>query len=193
MRLLLASILCAALLAVTSAAPVPKDASKPVLYFPTQVGAKWVYKEGDSEVVYRITSVAQRGEVARVTYGKEEGEKFVSEYVMVVSRNGLVMESDGLDGPLSVLKLPVTPSQTWTEECLSALLGKGKATFTAEAKDVVVPAGAYRTIRVRSVVSMERLEKEVIHEIWYAPEVGAVKEAYGHIVRELKSFTPAKP
>lgn len=34
---------------IAVAAPVPKDAGKDVIYFPTTVGAKWVYEGADGE------------------------------------------------------------------------------------------------------------------------------------------------
>ena len=48
------------LVALAPAAPVPKGAEKPPVYFATKVGTEWVYKETDGDVTLRVTAVEDK-------------------------------------------------------------------------------------------------------------------------------------
>src|SRR5690348_4862763 len=64
MSRLLAMMAVFLLVALAPAAPVPKGAGKPVLYFPVKVGAKWVYRTGyptgDEEETREVTRVVEK-------------------------------------------------------------------------------------------------------------------------------------
>jgi hypothetical protein len=117
MRLLILASALTLLAALAPAAPVPKGASKPVLYFPTTVGAKWVYDEEDGERVYAVTAVEKRDGSDLVTVGQVGPDgKAVPKETWVVSDRGLsLLERDGQkrDPPPCYLKLPHQPGEAW--------------------------------------------------------------------------------
>src|SRR5262245_54660422 len=68
-RLFTALVALALLLVVAPAAPVPSHLKpkNPPLFFPTKVGAKWVYRTGDLEETFVVTVVAEAGGTKVVT------------------------------------------------------------------------------------------------------------------------------
>ena len=114
---------CVVLLVPVSApaAPVPKGAGAAPVYFPTAVGAKWVYERDG------------RGDETVVVYAK-----------VVVSPAGLRQDRPGPDGSdvaVWLLKVGVRAGDSWDAS------DGGKRTVH-EAEKVVVPAGTFTAVRV---------------------------------------------
>src|SRR5262249_13237870 len=146
-----------------AAAPVPKDAVKPALYFPTTVGTERVYGTRFDGWVYHVdtvTKVETEGDVFRVTTvssGRIENTRQVNE---VSAGKGVVTVAKGFDGELKpcdpprvVLKLPAKAGDTWTEE-QKGDAGKVTTTYTVDKEaEVEAPAGKFKAIpvTVRSV------------------------------------------
>jgi hypothetical protein len=166
------------------AAPVPKGADGPVLYYPTTVGTKWVYQRDGSDELIRttITAAEEKDGGAVLTIGLLTGDKANPYWKVFVSPKGLFSGDGGLDEqkfPNPLLKLPVKAGEKWEVP--------GKPTRTVVgAEEVEVPAGKFRAVRV---------ESEGLTE-WFAPNVGCVqtvaRSANGETKTVLKTFAPGK-
>src|SRR5262245_45712121 len=113
----LAVIISVAVVLGLAAAPAPKDADKPVVYFPTKPGATWVYREGDREVTERVAKVEDRGgtKVVRVERARR-GEALAPWMVVEVGPRGLVQThhiAHRLDTPLQFLPDRVKLGDKW--------------------------------------------------------------------------------
>jgi hypothetical protein len=188
-RLLAIAILSACAPALLPAAPVPLDAGKPVYYFPTQVGTKWVYdakREVDAhgEVVTASEEKDGRLLVSVKTTDlnfADHDSTTITQYA--VSKDGVFEVAYFLedkervqkyDPPYCWLKLPHKDGNSWKDEPHS------KHVFVAKKVETVkVPAGTFEAIRV---------EVDTGAVSWYAPGVGIVKHQYNAIDKELKSF-----
>jgi hypothetical protein len=161
-------------------APPPKNAKDPgrEWYFPTKVGARWVYnwklgpKGGEKELerTYVITDVADKGGAKIVTLAQEvksgagqpAGVKVYPLEKYLVSDDGLFLtefvdrsvpaRADStftkLDPPWALLKLPVKPDQSWEHR---SLRGEHESKFlyrTVGREEIEVPAGKYKAVRV---------------------------------------------
>lgn len=206
--------LSASFLGALSAAPIPQSRKTPRLYFPTQVGAKWVYRDGSVEWTHVVSAVEE-----------QEGAKVVT-----------VSEVSRANGAEEVRTVRVSPQSLWwlrkegaeyrKWHCLLLLPQKareleplrlggsivvkseGHAIKLSGPEQVTVPAGTFWCVRVEgSAGPIEPVEVPAnplvpvpdatnIYDSlrWYAPEVGLVKEKVwrGDIISrlvELKSFT----
>lgn len=194
-RLLTAPLMLAFTLALAPAAPVPREARG--LYFPTAVGARWVYQKDDKEVIDEVTGVEWTNGTAVVTVCRGgHGEDRDVLWRVAVSEAGLSWVErlkDRLDPPRCFLRLPARAGETWE------WTGNGHPphaqTWQVDAhglERVKVPAGEYTAARVDhrrlGVMCMN-----VYETLWYAPKVGPVKSAFnGRSAWVLKSFTPGR-
>jgi len=169
----------AALLAATLAAPVPK-AKAPPLYFPTTVGATWVYERDGGEEAVTVSAVEKDGDdlVVTRTSADKRGIKYGT---VVVSADGLRQPRELADGKVGwVLKTTVRDGDSWD------VPDGGKRTVHGP-EEVEVPAGKYQALRV----VWERDGETVTS--WYAPDMGEVKRTTKRgeeevVFRALKSF-----
>ncbi|AWM37875.1 hypothetical protein C1280_13285 [Gemmata obscuriglobus] len=170
----------------TTAAPVPKDAGKNLIYFPTVVGAKWVYEdERGGEEAVEVSAVEKDGDELVVSRKGVDGTS--TRYTqMIVSTKGLRQPKDAFNDkpePVWVLKCGLRAGESWETP-------SGKRTLH-EAEEVKVPAGTFKALRVVVESGTETLTS------WYAPGVGEVKRTQKRcgtvtVIRSLKSFTPGK-
>lgn len=163
------------------------------MYFPTKIGAKWVYEYDGKEETEEITHVEKKDSSFIVTVHRVNRFGKSSDSKLNVSTEGLVRLTGGpavVHPPMQLLKLPHKAGQDW-ETHTGAWLGP-KGTLTAFGPEKVrVPAGKYEAIRVETRFLQTHAES-VLAKYWYAPNVGLVKEQYGDHVRVLKSFLPGK-
>lgn len=207
MRLLLTTILCAALLAVTSAAPVPKDAEKPTLYYPTQKGATWTYRTGDREETFVVTDVQKKDgativSVGQIVLGKQDWVKDVK-----VSDAGVFEVVGPRDKPRPILELPAKAGDVKEIDWVGPRPGKEPLKWRktiGDAEAVKTAAGTFQAISVESAFYRKtedggRGELRSRIKRWFAPGVGLVREVIeqdGQAEKEygvMVSFTPAKP
>ena len=183
----LAFLLVAASVSSLPAAPVPKHLMKKgdILYFPTTVGTKWVYRDtGDVEVTYEVAEVEDKGDGKLVTVTGGNGP-----CTWRVSPTGLFivkMNNQDCDPPTPMLRLPLADNKKWEFQQKN---GAGlKGLFAASgSEEVEVKAGKFMAIRVETEWVGNNTPT-----VWYAPGVGAVKSERG-LHQELLSFTPAQP
>ena len=193
-RLFSALLVPTVVAALAPAAPVPKHLMReqgPAYYYPTTVGAKWVYEDtagGDYVVV--VTKVEDRKGTKVVTAERETGEQRVPEEVMEVSATGFVRTHcwDGaLDPPLPILNVPFKVGDSWAFR----FDGGGGTKTIGAIETIKVPAGTFEAVRVDT--DFTRANQRRLTHWWYAPGVGLVKMTEDdRIVWLLKSFTPGK-
>jgi hypothetical protein len=201
-RLLIGLVAAASVLSLAPAAPVPKGADRPVLYFPTKVGTTWVYDNsysGETEEV--LTAVREKDGATIVSVDRvgAHGELF-PERRLAVSGRGLYLVQDGKresEAPCPWIQLPHKPGDTWKH---------GDASYWACAVERVrVPAGVYLAVRVDCTGTIPLNDGTALKYTssdWYAAEVGLVKRVAESfqpglprlppLVIVLKSFTPGK-
>ena len=180
-------------------APIPKDRQNAgILYYPTRVGDKRVYDDGEIEYPNIVTGVEKRNgwihvsDEDRVMLG---GKTFVIEYCVGVSEKGL-FDPRGADKPELddwFLQVPVKSGDGW-ELVLKDERKRniGRRIYTVHGPEpVTVPAGKYQALRVEMCWT-HKGESGVPNTIWYAPGVGKVKWTNGELTTVLKSFTPGK-
>jgi hypothetical protein len=196
---LVVSVVCLALAAGAGptgsragAAPVPKHLMKAApVYFPTRVGAKWVYLRGEREETHTVTKVeAKEGETV-VTVERESDGQMKPYWVVSVRPDGLYLVAETgepYDPAWQLLKCPVEVGKSWAGKS-----GRGanltlEGTLTVDAtKKLKVPAGEFEAVQLTWAPKDASSLK-----YWYAPNVGVVQIGRDppHLV--LKSFTPGK-
>jgi len=170
--------------AIAPAAPVPKHLmKKPVYYYPTTVGATWVYND--------LTLVVDQVEDAKgakvVTVVSVTGAGKARNEVMEVSEAGLRrlgLSGEPFDVPLVMLQAPFCVGTTWEIKTRGA---QGTGTIGA-IETIKVPAGTFEAVRV------DIAQRGRTIRAWFAPDVGLLKmtEDDREPIWLLKSFTPGK-
>jgi hypothetical protein len=196
-------------------ATVPPAPDQEAVYFPTEVGATWLYEEDiggtKREKRYQVVSVDKQsdGLVISVATAKPGGVTALRDRWLVSNKGLTRLQIAGikLDSPVCVLRLPHKAGENWkvrisgSEQLTRDAHGNqivgsitretGNVTQVA-VEEVVVPAGKYRAIRVEMITSPAG-GKESRRTSWFAPGVGEVKLTVdGSDFRVLKSFTPGK-
>lgn len=158
-------------------------------YFPTKVGAKWIYELNGEEYTEVVTSVKQnvKGQGRVVAVGRlNKAGKVTPDTEWEVSDRGLVLIQRADDEEVFArryLELPHRPDAKW---CLSRKF-QTMLCLAIKPERVKVPAGEYDAIGVELYFGTLLEETR-----WYALGVGLVKQvdAYGKTALVLKSFTP---
>lgn len=187
------------------AAPIPKHLAGAKYYYPTTVGAKWVYKEGERgwtrEWAEVITAVEEQddGKVVTVKRVGNDGVEVESLKVAVSGQGVFRLESMGHKDapPICWLKLPTKPGAVWEYAWPQ---GPTERTRTFAPELVEVPAGTYRAIPIEVEISWgpdrppgvsSGLGSSGVRVIrWFAPGVGIVKQRGSNYEQVLMSFTP---
>jgi hypothetical protein len=187
-------VTAAVVLVATPAVPAPqlKDAG-PAGYFPTTVGARWVYQSGQVEQTEVVTDVRKDGEATIVAVGSVGPDGKVTPGDTVAIRpDGLFLLSETgqpYDPPVCLLRFPVKVGDRWEAETSRPDIGKVR--FVREVKETKTretPAGKFEAVRVESAVALGAAVPNT-HSHWYAPGVGVVEIER---TRTLKSFEPGK-
>ena len=182
-RLFAAFLAVVACLSPLTAAPVPK--AGPPLYFPTTVGAEWVYegagREDETAVVSRVGRDGDGSAVVSRAAGGGNGLAYTD---VVVDADGLRQDKDGPDGPRTawLMKARTRRGDSWDAP-------DGRRT-THGPEPIEVPAGKFVAVRVVLEADGETTTS------WYAAGVGEVKRVVrvgngpAVVTRSLKSFRP---
>jgi hypothetical protein len=186
MRLLLPILLgSAVILGTGSAAPVPRDGEKPALYFPTQVGTKFAYKDqsgDDFQSAATITGADTKDGVTTVSvewvhFNKQDGKRLLKEKLAVSAKGVFRVSLNGteLTPPLCLLKLPVKKDDKWDTSFTSdGVKSEGRA-VAGESQEVKTPAGKFTVVPVHYEYTIEKQTRRMTR--WFAPQVGVVQES----------------
>jgi len=192
-RLICALIASTLMLPPVVAAPrLPDHPSAPPLYYPTRVGAKWVYQNGLAEYAQVVAKVEREDKMLTVTTAilNAQGEPRPNEKV-AVSPDGLFIVENLRQGikpksPACLLSLKHRPGDEWTDSLY------GYVHTASEPEWIDVPAGRFKAIRVEQSVDIEGQRGK--NTYWFAEGVGLVKCEQFWMLRPtvLKSFDPGK-
>jgi hypothetical protein len=197
LRILAVLTALGALRVLASSTPGPNvNVAEPVLYFPTKVGAKWVYDDDGWTYTMVVTKVERKGDAALVTVSSVFPDGWSQHFeTMEVSRTGL-REVENFyrkyDAPVPRLRIPHLSGAKWESPIRLDGQDRGRSEMLAgPTEDVKVPAGTYRAVRVETLSTCAQTEQRLTH--WYAPRVGLVRVKYRPgSSRDLKSFDPGK-
>jgi hypothetical protein len=175
------------LLSGAGAAPLPKKAEPPA-YFPTAVGARWVFEtSGGHQTTEVVTAVEAKAGGQAVSVGREDGGRVLPELTVLVAADGLSLLAVGgheLKKPHRVLKVPHMDGGKWADG--------SQTTAVYGPERVEVPAGTYDAIRVEVERPFDGGTMQSV--TWYAPGVGPVRRVLraggAELVEALKSFRP---
>jgi hypothetical protein len=183
----------------------PKD---PPPYFPTWVGAKWVYLTGvvgvfgEQEETRSVTAVEWTTSGVLVTVSKHESDGKTSLHEKVLITSAGLKYVEGYMGkpasPQCMLKVPSTDGEKWEADYSVDYHEHKQECTSLVTEKVEVPAGRFTAVRVRVQTYLrDFIPGGLLHggtckeDIWYAPGVGVVKIEYGpSSTWVLKSFTP---
>lgn len=168
----------------------------PPTYFPFEIGNQWEYDltlNGNvASYVERLARTETVDGVALVVLESELNGKVIATEHLRQAGNGVFLHRKAaldVTPPVLMLKNPLKAGDKWSG---TALIGPDKTTFTAETgeEDVAVPAGRFKTIRVKHTIVEKG--KTMVSTWWCALNVGNVKqtvEAEGmSFVAELRKF-----
>jgi hypothetical protein len=201
-RVFFAAVVVTSVLPVTWAAPRPKDGLAG--YFPTRVGAKWVYDDG-KESVQEVTAVEAKGGETIVTVSEHTPKRARAAEKVAVSAAGVYrVELSG--SPIDrycLLKLPAKEGDKWEFDVprqpgdgqRGGIRGERGTVTVGPTEEVEVPAGKFKAVRLE--IELTAINGEVVPAVrytrWMAPEVGLVKMTRGtEWTRVLKSFVPGR-
>jgi hypothetical protein len=183
-------------IAPAPAAPVPPEARKPLLYYPTRVGTELVYEKEGSEVTHVVTAVEEKDGAKIVSVGEVVAAgKPAPHEKMQVSEKGLIrMEITGqkITPPLVMLRVPHPKGDKWEFTASGAWSGEVKGSkIVIGPERLTVPAGTFETIRVESAYTLNGQQLQAT--FWYSPIVGLVKLApLQGVTMTLKEYRPVK-
>jgi hypothetical protein len=202
-------------LLVLTAPLAAQDKFKETPYYPLQVGTTWHYRAGDSKFTVRVARHEKVGAtLCALLQTRRDGKVVGAEHLAVtadgVYRHDLTLlrrQADPNDKakqveltvpqpltpPMLVLKLPAKKGDSWKVDSKSE--GKTfRGGFVVDEQEIKVPAGTYKTFRVRS----EDLEVNALKATLathFAEGVGMVKQMIevgdAKIEIELEKFEAA--
>jgi hypothetical protein len=188
----LAFLLISLTLAVAPAAPRLKD--RPISYFPTQLGACWVYDVDGMDETRTITHVRDEDGAKLLTVewtwaGTDES----TVETVGVSTKGLYrmgFDNEPFEQPWFMLRFPPSSGHTWKREPTKPFFGEETARVYGPEK-VMVPAGIFTAYRVEFDCKADG-GFPMLDTLWFA-EIGMVKhKSWSGQTSALKSFTPGK-
>jgi len=200
-RALLAVLLvpiAAATPATAAPVPPPKGKEPPPYYFPTQVGAEWVYDDDGAKYTFTVTKVERKAGAMLVTVGLSYGKTTQHSYTVEVGKSGIretLNFNRKVEPPTPLLKVPFAKGDRW--ESPMSLDGEKRADYVITVggvEEVKVPAGTFKAVRVDKVSTGVDGKTNQTITTWYARGVGPVRISYRRgPTRDLVSFTPGKP
>jgi hypothetical protein len=172
------------------------------LYFPTKVGAKWVYQVGKFEDTLTIIDVTSSEGVKTFTIGRVVQDNRVDPIEKIeYSRRGLYRLPVKLSPeypPFQLLSIPPKSGDEWKYDIPGSGLVREEMGLMKvyDIEEIEVPAGKFKATRVVAFISVFQgtpFMTPVTTTYWYAPEVGLIKKiSHDKKTHVLKSFTPGK-
>jgi hypothetical protein len=191
-------------IAVAPAAPVPKSTQNPPLYYPTRVGATWVYQHEESGelTTERVTDVVEKNGAMIVTVSKVTDGARYAPRIYAVNRSGVYVLYAGtarFNPPVCDIMSPCKPGDKWDVVTgLAEIPPSFSSRRTVVAVErVEVPAGRFDAVRVAVSYHQDDRPGPPRYTCWFAAGVGVVKVASGDRTdrrsdKVLKSFNPGK-
>lgn len=172
------------------------DRERPALYFPTQVGTRWIYQESDGrERTEAVTAVEERGSAKLVTVSREIDGAWVPLANYAVSERGVCLTRyfiEHFDPPQTLLKSPFDPGLKW-QELIHYQPGNLKWSYTVRGTEqITIPPGTFAAVRVDAENRTETGIAITRLSWWFAPNIGIVQERVDGRLRVMKSFAPHK-
>jgi hypothetical protein len=190
----LVSLMFAAMLIVGPA--LVARAADPV-YYPLAVGNVWEYTIKAGANMATMTATLSKTEKIDdvellVLEGKVNGNVVATEHLKATAEGVFRHRNQGVsvDPPFKLFAYPAKEDAAWKGELKTGGM-KSEFSATSGAEEVEVPAGKFKTIRVKFDLPSEK--SEITY--WFAENVGFVKQVIKTPVLEatltLDKFTPA--
>jgi hypothetical protein len=172
-------------------------AADPV-YYPLVVGNSWEYKlQAGANTAVMTATLSKTEKIDDVELfvleGKINGNVVANEHLKATAEGVFRHRNQGMavDPPFRLFAYPAKEDGSWKGELKTGGM-KSEFSATCGAEEVTVPAGTYKTIRVKFELPAEK--SEITY--WFAENVGFVKQVIKTPQLEatltLEKFTPAK-
>jgi len=178
-----------------AAAAQPKPAGEDL--FPLEVGNVWTFKVSGQEdrFTIKVAAIEKAGDYECFRLEAFLRDRPVGTEHLLVAKNGVFRartDKDDVTPPVAVLLFPLEKGKVWKGDY--KLGGKAaSATFTANTETVTVPAGKFDAYSVQA--DLTEMGGRVRTTLWYAPDVGIVKQTLEEgkrtLTLELEKFEKA--
>jgi hypothetical protein len=180
MRLAIFSTCVVLSLALSGAAPVPKDHQSP--FFPTKIGTRWVYVSSQWTIEAEIRDTKKKDGVTTLTIVDNTEEDDSDPWrILTVSKKGISLVSRGpfrYERPIDLLRLPAKIGDQWKFDTHYRTVGgltvcpKDGRMKVGAIETVKTTAGEFEAARVEGYGGGTGLWTETY---WFARGVGLVK------------------
>jgi hypothetical protein len=193
-RLTIAILIVVSFLVAAPAAPVPTHLMpKPkYIYFPTEIGTKWVCSSEQGDYFHEIAeaNLVEGGKQIIVAHGRDESRSSRNEYFVSEEGVGLLgFAPNRLAEPYWIFRNGPSDGRgwQWTSRFRIPKLIEAEGTFKAMGPEkITVPAGTFEAVRFEDKTSLRNPETSTC---WFAPGVGKIREDWNGKTHEvLKSF-----
>lgn len=173
--------ICLVVSVVCLLAPAAQAGDKTPNYYPLQVGNEWHYQAdsgGKKESI--VTKITKKDKVDGIEMAVLEGMaggKVVATEHLVQSDKGVFrhrFNNQPSDPPFPLLRYPVKAGDKWMGKVQFAGADATYTAVAAEEDNVEVPAGKYKTVRVR--VDLAEGDNKITTTYWWADGIGFVKQ-----------------
>lgn len=146
--------------------------------FPMSIGSRWTYRIAgqDDRLVIVAAGTEKIGDIRCVRLeGRLQNRVIATEHVAKLKEGVFRLRNDGsdLEPPLMICKFPAVNGDTWRAE-YKMNDKKAAIDYECDREDIVVPAGKYKAVVIRSEVAEGG--GKLKSTVWYAPRVGMVKQ-----------------
>lgn len=197
MRITALALASFATLASAFAAPEPRHLMKEPrpIYFPKEIGTRWVYSRANEHDVDEIIKTETVDGCFLVEVAANGRTDTLRRFTYQVSEDGVALMAISRcplgeqfwvfrNGP------PQEPRWDWkTRLAIDKVNAEGQ--FLARRPEkITVPAGTFKAVRVEMVMELDNRE---LHTCWYAPGVGLIRRDIGGVTTQvLIEFRPGK-
>jgi hypothetical protein len=172
------------------------ETTKPVSYYPLQVGNTWHYKVGDKKVSTKVAAQEKIGDLMTARIETIVDGNVVANENIAQTAEGIVrvaVNGQKSDKSVLLLRLPPKKNDSWNIDTkIAGETVKGK--FTVNEEEIEIPAGKYKAFS--SVGDFQINGQAGKFGYWFAPDVGIVKlttaAAGVDLTLELQKFEPGK-
>jgi hypothetical protein len=195
-RVLLSTLVFAAVLPAWAAPIPPQRAVSGPDYFPLKKGTRWVYKQGEAEVTVAVAGTERFDGEECVLVETSVGRAVVTSELYAVRRDGVYrvrVKDQAVTPPVKVLAFPIKVDGSWPVESEIGGQGvKGRMAVKDDRAKVKTPAGEFECVVVESA-DLTVAGAETKMRFWFAKGRGIVKQEFtlkgvDPITLELEKF-----